>query len=629
MIDARKASTLPKSGSERPKPASPAEGKSVAAAVADRPLVYSAISIARAFFRRQPFKLTAAVALLLISGLLEGVGLLTLLPVLDLILGEQESQHEISLWLKEVFQAIGMPITLGWLLGAVVIMITAKSLLQFCSTFYVMNITVRLIKELRLRMIRALMQARWRFFTREPTGKLMNSIVMQAQEGAYVADSMMTLTSMSIQTSIYLATALLVSWQLTLAGLVAGITIMVMLRGLVQMTRRQSVVSVDLYQTYTSRIIDWLHGYKPLKAMGLEERVVPLLEGETDALMAIQRRLNFAAQALKNASEPITAVFIAVGILIAFQYLEVTTPTLLVMVALFSRAVGRANAIQKSFRRLAAQEAPYLAFHRKLEEIERQQEEAGGGEGPDSASEISFASEIAYRKVHYSYDRSKVLDDVSFAIEAGKITAIIGPSGAGKSTILDLLTGLLTPDSGEILVDGTDLARLNKRKWRHQIGYVPQETSLLHTTIARNLTLDDPEIGEAAVEEALRTAGALEFVQSMPDGVDTMVGERGLQISGGQRQRLAIARALVHKPRLLLLDEATSALDSQTEEDICATLRGLLPGVTVVAISHRPAFEQIADVVYRVRDGKILQDRTRGAAASDLQAATPLKPARA
>jgi ATP-binding cassette subfamily C protein len=173
---------------------------------------------------------------------------------------------------------------------------------------------------------------------------------------------------------------------------------------------------------------------------------------------------------------------------------------------------------------------------------------------------------------------------------------------------VDLVTGLIRPQAGEVYIDDVPMARINLQHWRRQLGYVPQESLLLHDTVFMNVTLGDPAFGPTEVESALRAAGAWDFITRMPDGMYTLVGERGARLSGGQRQRIMLARALVHRPALLILDEATAALDPPTEAAICATLRQLVDGdMTILAISHQPAILEVAERVYRVQDGGAVQ----------------------
>jgi ATP-binding cassette, subfamily C, bacterial len=161
----------------------------------------------------------------------------------------------------------------------------------------------------------------------------------------------------------------------------------------------------------------------------------------------------------------------------------------------------------------------------------------------------------------------------------------------------------LEPQKGQIWIDDQLLGAVDIRSWRRMIGYVPQETLLLHDTIMRNVTLGAAEVSEKDVENALVAAGAWEFIVTLPQGMHSTVGERGGMLSGGQRQRIAIARALVHNPSLLILDEATSGLDPESEARICETLRGLRGKLTILAISHQPTLVNAADRAYRIQDG--------------------------
>lgn len=221
----------------------------------------------------------------------------------------------------------------------------------------------------------------------------------------------------------------------------------------------------------------------------------------------------------------------------------------------------------------------------------------------------NFHSYLEFRRVNFGYAGSKhsVLKEVSFFINRGEAVGIVGSSGAGKSTLIDIVLGLLTPTSGKVFVDGQDMT-VCRRWWQDQIGYVPQDIYLIDDTLRNNIAFGVPEfeIDEVAVQQAVDAAQLNAFVDSLPAGLGTVVGERGVRLSGGQCQRIGIARALYHNPSVLVLDEATSALDSETEAGVIEAVRKLFGEKTVLIIAHRTSTVAHCDRIFRFHDGELV-----------------------
>jgi len=266
------------------------------------------------------------------------------------------------------------------------------------------------------------------------------------------------------------------------------------------------------------------------------------------------------------------------------------------LVFVIASMVTKLNKVQQEYQKMVTYESAYWSLQEKIRKAEHEQEKVFGTSTP------SLERSVRLDNVNFKYGKHWVLQKASLEFPAGFFTAITGASGTGKTTVADLLIGLLRPQKGQIWIDGQPFSTIDIRSWRRMIGYVPQETLLLHDTVMKNVTLGAPELSEKDVESALIAADIWDFVATMPQGMHTTVGERGGKLSGGQRQRIAIARALVHKPSLLILDEATSGLDPETETLICETLRGLRGKLTILAISHQPALINAADRAYRIQD---------------------------
>lgn len=222
-----------------------------------------------------------------------------------------------------------------------------------------------------------------------------------------------------------------------------------------------------------------------------------------------------------------------------------------------------------------------------------------------------FQATLELNKVTFTYPGAPTaaLKELSLVIRHGECVGIIGDSGAGKSTLVDILLGLLTPDSGEVRVDGEDVQQA-LRNWQDQIGYVPQSIYLTDDTLTRNAAFGLPNetIDNAAVSRAIHAAQLAEFVHSLPQGLDTLVGERGVRLSGGQRQRIGIARALYHDPAVLVLDEATSSLDATTEREVMQAVRALQGTKTILIVAHRLGTVEHCDRLFRLEDGRVVEE---------------------
>jgi ATP-binding cassette subfamily C protein len=290
----------------------------------------------------------------------------------------------------------------------------------------------------------------------------------------------------------------------------------------------------------------------------------------------------------------VMVVFAMAGLWAGHRLLAIQPSLLIVLVLIFGRTLLSIHKMQRLYQNLVVDESALTAMQEMIDGAHREREIDAGTRPP------TLERAIELRGVCLAYDGRPVFDGLDLEIPRGSLTAIIGPSGCGKTTIVDLVTGLLVPDAGRVLLDGVPLGETDLRDWRRCVGYVTQETLLFNDSIRTNVTLGDPALGDAETERALRDAGAWGFVTARPEGLDAPVGERGAMLSGGQRQRIAIARALVHRPQLLILDEATAALDPEAEAAVWATVGELRGKTTVVAISHQPALLGVADRTYRI-----------------------------
>jgi ATP-binding cassette subfamily C protein len=492
---------------------------------------------------------------------------------------------------------LGLPVTLEVLLVALVALSVIKAAVLLVANRQVGYTVAHVATDLRLQLLSALMAARWGYYTRQSVGRTANSIATEADRASRAYHNLAITIEHTVTTALAAVFALVLSWQLTLIVVLGGVAIWLVLSVLVRLAARAGLRQTWITKSLLGRLADALQSVKLFKAMGRERLIGPLLSHDTRRLNRELRRQVVAKEALSALQEPLVFLLLAGILLFSLRGMGISFERVFVLVIAFAKGLSDANKAQRRYQ-LAVTDASALWSMRELiDGAEAAVEISSGTHAP------SLAEGIELRGIRLDYEGRPVLEGVDLEIPAGQITAIVGGSGSGKTTVVDLLTGLVQPESGEVRIDGRPLRELDLPAWRAMIGYVPQDLPLLHDSVRVNVGLGDPEISDAEILSALRDAGATEFVSRLPEGLDSTVGERGALLSGGQRARVALARALVHRPALLILDEATAALDPEAEAELWRTMEALRGRTTIVAISHQPALAGVADRIYRIEDG--------------------------
>jgi len=567
------------------------------------------MKLLRTFIRNYPRDSSIVLLALSIAGVLEGLSLTALLPLMNAAIsmdpaygaGSEEVMVDpggVGAAVIHFLEGFGIQPTLISLMLVMFLIVVLRSVILLLAKKRVGYTVAQVTTDLRMSMLDALLEARWVFFHGQQVGKLVNTMASEASRAASAYLYGTTALALSISLVVYIVVALLVSWQATIGAVLAGALVTFLFRGLVRMARKSGKRQTELLKSLLSGLTDSLQSVKPLKSMGRENLGAVVLARETSGLNIELRREVISKEGLKAAQFVAFSFLSGAGMYAGLVLLKLPFTSVMLLVLLLSRLLSSIGKVQKQYQEMAVCESAYWSLRDTVSQAEQAREKAFGDQTP------VLHQSIRLQGVGYSYGDKLVLDGIDLEIPVSSLTTLVGPSGAGKTTVVDLVTGLLRPDKGQVWIDDADLNSLDIADWRRMIGYVPQESFLLHDTVAYNVTLGDDGLTGADVERALRDAGAWEFVQALDGGVDFVVGERGGTLSGGQRQRIMIARALVHKPQLLILDEATSALDPLSEQAIRETLDGLRGSLTMLAISHQDALVESADRVYRIEAGQ-------------------------
>ena len=552
-------------------------------------------TVFRIFFGTKGVNEWLVLLCLLAAAIAEGIGLTALLPLLTLAQGEEAATDSpINSAFADVLTSLGLPTNFEVLLCLLVVSIIAKSALTLVAMRYVGYAVADVATNLQTRLTKSILRARWGYFSGQPVGRFANAISLETTRGSSAYLQSATFVALMIQTAIYLMVAVFVSWELGVVAVLVGAGIAVLLHALVRVSKKAGRRQTKRNMELVSQLSDALSGIKPLKAMSRHRHLQGFFDHKIQDLRRALRRKVISQEAMKNLQGPILVIFLGVGFYVAVKKYGIPLTDLLVMGLLFQRTVSTIGKLQQQLQKVMVSESAYFAVQNAIAEAKREKEHNPGTRTP------SLERGVSLDDVSFSFGKKQVLKNISLTIPARQLTVIMGPSGIGKTTITDLILGLYEPDSGRVLIDGVDLREIDLEQWRGIVGYVPQELYLFHESIYANIALGYEQITEEKVEAALRASDAWDFVSELEEGMHSVVGERGSRLSGGQRQRIAIARALVHEPKMLVLDEVTSALDPDSEREICANIRRLAGDLTIVSITHRPAWVDTADRAYHL-----------------------------
>ncbi len=363
-------------------------------------------------------------------------------------------------------------------------------------------------------------------------------------------------------------------------------------------------------ETLSSRVTEMTRLIPVTRAHGLEGKALRRMDGTLDRLLTSGMRLDLVNGRFGSLSwvvlNVVGVLVLAGAALISYYGVWGVTAGDVVMLSAFLTTLTNSTTTLAGL-------APVIT--KGLESVRSVGEVLQAPELEDNAGKAEVTSlrgAVTFEGVGHLYesDGRPAVSDFTLRVEPGETIALVGASGAGKSTVLNLVIGFLRPTSGRLLLDGTDMNTLDLRTYRRFVSVVPQESILFDGTIRENVAYGMDDADEETVRRALRDANALEFVDRLPRGLDTLVGEHGARLSGGQRQRLAIARALIRDPRVLILDEATSALDTRSEALVQQALARLLRGRTTFVVAHRLSTVRGADRIVVMGEGRILETGT-------------------
>ncbi len=561
--------------------------------------------------RWQVMSLVLMMVLQFIGGIFDLLGVSLILPIVNVLMDEQSLSNK--KWAIIICNIFNIETTRGlviFLLAAIILVYVIKNVYVLVRYWLLYDVTYRFKKALSMRLMRCYMYQDYTFHLENNVAELHRNVVTDIGQFYGFITNILNLLNQAI-TCIFVGVYLImIDWKTSVCVIVVLGTFLLIVYNI----QKKSQLKLGMENREASAqsnkwMLQSFNGIKEIQVLGREEYFLKHCEEAYDRGMEINKRSNFAALVPKPVVE-ITCVCGLLGIIMVRIILGADLTSFVSVLAVFAVAAFK---LLPSFNSISALISTMLfekdSVERVYEDITEMEQLGERKRYLKSKDDIPFEKSITINNLTYKYPKTDViiLDDVSFEIKKNQSVGFMGKTGAGKSTLIDVIMGVLPIEHGSVCVDGRNIVD-NMDAWHRLVGYIPQSIYLMDDTIRNNVAfgIPDDEISQEQIWRALEEAQIADFVRELPDGIDSMIGEHGVRISGGQRQRLGIARALYHNPPVLVFDEATSALDNDTEHALMEAIDGLKGTRTMLIIAHRLHTIENCDVVYEVKGGKVV-----------------------
>ncbi|WP_276253298.1 ABC transporter ATP-binding protein [Halomontanus rarus] len=563
------------------------------------------ISVAR-------FKPLLTISLIIFSfltALLEGIGLTFLIPIIELVQSPTtaaDSSNQLVQGFVLLYDGLGVPFSLGYVTFGVTIVMTTRYVASFIVSWLSVALQTYYKRELQTTTFENTLNAHIAYFDKEGSDDILNAIVTQAEYAAESIHAFVKVFQQLLLCGMYLIIAFILSPTLTLFTVVAlgGFTFII--RNVLESGYAVGDRVADANETVQQSAQAGTQGIRDVKLYTMEQEIFDQFTKAVDKFTSARIKLGRNEAAIDNFYNLSAAVTVFILIYLALRFAGMSLASLGVFLFAMFQLAPQVSALNNTWYKLEGH-LPHLIRTQNF--VERLKKNTEGN--PTSEPIPSSVEKIAYDDVSFSYDKENhVLDGISFRAQRGEFIAFVGQSGAGKSTIIKLLAQMYEPDQGRITANESPIDEMNVHEWRKRIAVVRQDPYIFNETLINNITIGDRGASKTQVRQVCEIAHITEFLNELPDGLDTVLGDNGVRLSGGQRQRVSLARALLKDSDILVLDEATSDLDTNIERDVQQAIESMDHDYVIIAIAHRLSTIVNADYIYTLEHGEITEQGT-------------------
>ncbi len=541
-------------------------------------------------------------ALSFFNSFFEGVGISAIIPAFAFVNTDNQGTDFISTTIRSFFGYFNWTYSLSSLLLFIGSLFVLKVATLFAVNYVVAFVRTSYQKKIRTELFQRTIAANWHYLSNQKVGHLDQLLTTNIDNSSALLSAIATSMLITAKLIVYGLIAVNISLPITLLALAISLGAFFIFRPLFYRNKKITAELESINRQLAHSVNENIIGMKTIKSLFSADAI----SGQKNFLFDRIRKLSLDVVFVRGATDMLMQL-VGLGFIFAvFVFFYKNTvfnfASFAVMIFAINQVFSQAQLGQAQLHNIISL-LPYLAVvmdYRR--EAERHKERSGGRDN------FIFNQRISFEKVVFAYDNQRgVLKDVSFSIDKGQMVGLIGPSGSGKTTIVDLLLRLYDPQNGAIMIDRKNIADIDLMEWRKNVGYVSQDMFLLNDTIENNIRFYNDSISREDVISAAKTANIYGFIEDQPEKFLTVVGERGIRLSNGQRQRIALARVLARKPKILILDEATSALDNESEAFIRKSIEDLRGRITTFIIAHRLSTVKKADKLIVLESGKIVE----------------------
>lgn len=557
------------------------------------------------FYKYLRGKIFFMLSMSLIVGVLDGFGLAFFLPLLQTVSEEGSKGNSAHLgnlsFLVKMLNSVGITLTLTNILIVMFFFFLAKGFFKFLENSTRVKYQQHFMQRIRTTNISLLAEFNYEKFINTDIGRIQNTLSGEVERLNIAFQNYMKVLQFGVLVLVYSSLAFLANPQFAILVTLGGIFTNILFGKLKKATKAQSKELTGQNNEFQGLLIQQVTQFKYLKSTGLIKKYAEKLIHKVRQIEISQRRIGIFNAIVQGTREPLLVGVVVAVILIQVNFLNGSLGLILLSIVFFYRALNFVMQLQTNWNIFLGVTGSLENTTEFTEFLKKGREKVG------TISIKSFNNNIVFKNVSFVYGERYALKDINLSISKSETIAIVGESGSGKTTLVNILTGLIKPSSGLLLIDGIDSREIDLKSYQNKIGYITQEPVIFSDTIFNNVTFWDdktPENFEKFIN-AVKKASIYDFIMELPEQENTSLGSVGVNLSGGQKQRISIAREFYKNVEIFIMDEATSALDSQTEKDIQNSIESLKGIYTTVIVAHRLSTVKIADRIVFMKDGMI------------------------